>query len=193
MSNPNFLETQTQYENIGAFDLNSSMNSLETALNATTPNETAINNAFTPIANYYTQLITINTNLQRYISNASNNIVDSSLSKERYLNKIHPEESVLPREPSRGLLPELRVKTLPYLLAISVFMASFTIFLIFQMFGFSGQVNLPIAITSWLSSPASPVPFYMNPLFLGGCILILIVAVIIFATLFFNSKNTNNK
>ena len=193
MPNPSFLETQTLYENIGAFDLTASINSLESALLASQPSQTAINSAFTPIAEYYTKLTTINTNLKNYIANASNTIVSSTASKERYSNKIHPEESVLARESSRGLLPELRMKTIPYLLAISVFMASLSIFLIFQMFGFSGQVNLPISITNWLSSPASPVPFYMNPLFLGGTIIILLVAVIIFAVLYFKSKNTNNK
>jgi hypothetical protein len=193
MPNPGFLDTQTQYENLEIFDLTSSINSLKSALLASEPSETTINTAFSPIADYYTKLTTINKSLQNYIANASNTIVDSSPSKERYSNKIRPEESVLAREPTRGLMPELRVKTLPYLLAISVFMASLTIFLIFQMFGFSGQINLPISITSFLSSPASPIPFYMNPLFLGGFIVILLVAVIIFAVLYFNSKNTNNE
>lgn len=193
MPNVSLLETQTLHENIAAFNLTTSINSLEAALIKTPRNETEINTAFTPIAEYYTQLTTINTNLQDYIKNASNKIINSSASKERYSNKIHPEESVMPREPTSNLLPELRVKTLPYLLAISVFMASFSIFLIFQMFGFSGQVNLPLSITNWLSSPASPLPFYMNPLFLGGFIIILLVAVIILGVLYFKSKNTNNK
>jgi hypothetical protein len=89
------------------------------------------------------------------------------------------------------LLPELRVRSLPYLLAMSVFMASLTIFLIFQIFGFSGQVNIPSSITGVFSSPASPIPFYSNPLFLGGAVILLLVAVVIFAVLYFKAKNAN--
>lgn len=195
MPNTNFLDIQTQYENIGAFNLTSRINSLQSALSAPSSSTSAstIENAFSPIADYYNKLTTINTNLQTYISSSSNNIASLSASEERYSNRIHPEEAVLARETSRGLLPELRVRSLPYLLAISVFMASLTIFLIFQMFGFSGQVNLPPSITAWLSSPASPIPFYMNPMVLGGFSIILMVALVIFIVLYFNAKNSNKK
>jgi len=190
---PNFLQIQTDYENIGAFDLSSAIIPLQAALSAATPDTNAIQTAFSPIAQYYNNLTSLNTRLQNYISQTSNKIADLSASEERYSNRIHPEEAVFARESSRGLLPELRVRSLPYLLAISVFMASLTILLIFQMFGFSGQVNLPPSISAWLSSPASSIPFYMNPMILGGISIILFVALIIFIMLYLNSKNSNNK
>ena len=193
MPNPNFLNIQTNYENIGAFNLSANIILLQAALSASSPSTSTIENAFSPIANYYNNLTIINTDLQTYISTSSNNIANLSASEERYSNRIHPEEAVLARETSRGLLPELRVRSLPYLLAISVFMASLTIFLIFQMFGFSGQVNLPPSITAWLSSPASPIPFYMNPMVLGGFSIILVVALVIFIVLYLNAKNSNKK
>jgi hypothetical protein len=61
------------------------------------------------------------------------------------------------------------------------------------MLGFSGQVNLPLSITAWLSSPASPIPFYKNPLILGGISIVLLISLVIFAVLYFKAKNTNNK
>jgi hypothetical protein len=193
----NFLVIQAQYENIQAIDLDAAITSLQTALNnydtnPTPANQTAIETAFTPIAEHYTRLTTINDNLKEYVSDSSKNIAESSSSEERYSNRVHPEESMLSREITRGIMPELRMRSLPYLLGISVFMASLTIFLIFQMFGFSGQLNLPPSISAWLTSPASPIPFYMNPMFLGGVIIILVVALIIFMISYFKSRNTNS-
>jgi hypothetical protein len=190
----NFLEIQIEYENIAAINLTVKLNALQAALSApvSSTSATTIEGAFTPIAEYYNKLTSLNTKLQKYISQTSNDIADLSASDERYSNRIHPEEAVLARELSRGLLPELRVRSIPYLLAISVFMASLTIFLIFQMFGFSGQVNLPPSISAWLSSPASSIPFYMNPMILGGISIILLVALVIFIILYLNSKNSNN-
>jgi len=198
MAKASFLQIQQDYENIVATDLDisSKYDILTSALIAKangTSGATTIQDAYSPIVAYYNTLTRVNGELQDYVSTASTSIASLSESGDRYTNRTHPEESVLPREPTRGLMPELRVRTLPYLLAVSVFMASLTIFLIFQMFGFSGQVNLPPSISAWLSSPASSVPFYMNPMVLGGISIILIVALIIFATLYFKSRNTNNK
>ena len=194
----NLLDAQTQYENIQGFDLDAAMYSLQTALNnyntnATSANQTAIETAFSPIADYYTKITTVNDKLKLYLSESSTNIADVSASEERYSNRIHPEQSVLSREITYGLMPELRMRTIPYILAASVFMGSLTIFLIFQLFGFSGQINLPPSISAWLSSPASPIPFYMNPMFLGGVIILLVVALIIFMISYFKSRNTNSK
>jgi hypothetical protein len=194
----NFLLAQTQYENIQGFDLDAATYSLQTALNnyntnAIPTNQNAIETAFAPIAEQYTKLITINDNLKEYISDSSKKLTDSSSSEERYSNRVHPEQSILSRESSHGIMPELRMRSLPYILAISVFMASLTIFLIFQIVGFSGQINLPPSISAWLSSPASPIPFYMNPMFLGGVILLLVVTLIIFIISYFKSRNTNSK
>jgi hypothetical protein len=152
----------------------------------------AVEAAFAPIADYYSKLINLNTTLQTYIDNAANNIVnfDSTLeSEERYENRIHPENTMMARE---SMMPELRITTIPYLIAISVFMASLSIFLIFQLFGFSGQLNLPSSLISLFSSPAlGSVPFYENPMIIGGVGIILVVMTIIFAVLYFRSKNTN--
>ena len=196
MATPNLSQLQYDYEMILSKDATitnvptayTTLINAITAIGATTG---SIDTASLPIINYYNDLLTINTNLQTYLTKASENIVDLETSEERYKNKIYPEESVLPRESTYGIIPELRIQSVPYLLAISVFMASLSIFLIFQMFGFSGQVNLPPSITAWLSSPASTVPFYMNPMILGGVIILLLVTVIIFIGLYIKSKNSN--
>jgi hypothetical protein len=198
MHKANFLDTQTQYENLGTIDIDAAFRSLEIALNnyfnKENPNsdtEPPLQDAFNTINSHYIKLTDINSKLQKYIADASKQIVETPTSKERYNNKVHPEESILAREPTFGLLPELRTRSLPYILAISVFMASLTIFLIFQTIGFTGQVNLPPSITAWLTSPASPVPYYNNPMVLSGVIILLVVVLIIFIILYFKSKNTN--
>ena len=198
MPNSSFLDAQLQHENIGSFDLYGAFDSLKIALttyskNQSSTNERAVDTAFAPIAEYYSKLTGINSTLQTHINKASTNISSINSSEERYVNRIHPEESVVARESMYGFIPELRTRTLPYLLATSVFMALLSLFLIFQMLGFSGQLNLPLSITAWLSSPASPIPFYKNPLILGGVSIVLLVSLVIFAVLYFKAKNTNNK
>jgi hypothetical protein len=152
----------------------------------------AVESAFAPIADYYSKLTKLNTTLQDYISKAANNIEDSEsklASEERYRNRTHPENTMMARE---SMMPELRIRSIPYLLAISVFMASLAIFLIFQINGFSGQLNIPNSLINFFTFPASgSVPFYENPMFLAGIGIILAVTTIIFAVLYFRSKNTN--
>jgi hypothetical protein len=201
-----FLDAQSRYQAQLSFDIPGKITTLNTQLNAllntkntngvTEPQITAtrvnVQNAFSPISNYFNEISLINDFFKNYIHEHTKKLTeDSSSSEERYKNRVHPEEAVLARESTYGLMPELRVRSLPYLLAISVFMASLTIFLIFQTFGFSGQVNLPSSITGWFSLPASPLPFYSNPLFLGGVVILLLVTVVIFAVLYFKSKNAN--
>ena len=152
----------------------------------------AVESAFAPIADYYSKLTKLNTTLQDYIGKAANNIEDSDsklASEERYTNRTHPENTMMARE---SMMPELRIHTIPYLLAVSVFMASLAIFLIFQINGFSGQLNIPNSLINLFTFPASgSIPFYENPMFLAGIGIILAVTSIIFAVLYFRSKNTN--
>jgi len=171
-------------------------NSKSAFLSGTAGTAAAVETAFAPIAEYYEKLVNINTTLQNYINSTANSISESDphlLSEERYMNRIHPEESVLARESTYGILPELRVTTLPYLLSASVFMACLSIFLIFQMLGFSGQINLPPSVTMLLSSPASNVPYYQNPMVLGGSAIVLVISTVIFGILYFQAKNTNRR
>jgi hypothetical protein len=195
-----FLEAQIMYESLGSLDLDSSIATLDTALSnyskdQSQANQLAVESAFAPIAQYYSKLISINEILRNYVNSTAKNMADSDprlINEERYSNRVHPEESVMPREVSRGLIPELRVTHLPYIISVSVFMATLSIFLIFQMNGFSGQINLPPSIATWIASPASTVPFYKNPMVLGGIVILLLTALVIFIGLYFQAKNTNN-
>lgn len=154
-----------------------------------------VESAFAPIAEYYSKLVSINETLRKYISKTAKDLADSDprlINEERYSNRVHPEEAVMPREASNGLIPELRQTSLPYLISISVFMATLSIFLIFQMNGFSGQINVPPSVAAWFASPApDATPFYQNPMVLGGITIIALTGVVIFATLYFQAKNTN--
>lgn len=198
MPNSNLLDAQIQYENIGNFNLDAAIASLNSALNGysrnqSSMNEGSIDTAFSQIADHYSRLTDINSKLQKYINKASSDISNINLSEERYINRIHPEESVLARESTYGLIPELKTRSIPYLLGVSVFMALLSIFLIFQTLGFSGQINLPPSLSAWLSSPASPIPFYKNPMVLGGVSILLLVTLVIFIVLYYRAKNTNSK
>ena len=151
--------------------------------------------AFAPIADYYAKLVSINESLRKYISKSAKDLADSDprlLNEERYSNRVYPEEAMMARETTRGLIPELRQSSLPYLISISVFMATLSIFLIFQMNGFSGQINIPPGVAAWFASPApDATPFYQNPMILGGIAIITLTGLVIFAILYFQAKNTN--
>lgn len=158
-------------------------------------NSSEVETAFAPIADYYSKLVSVNETLRKYVNKTAKNIGDSDprlLNEERYSNRVHPEEAVMPREASHSLIPELRQSSLPYLISISVFMAFLSIFLIFQINGFSGQINVPPSVSAWFASPAPDArPFYQNPMILGGIAIIGITGLVIFAILYFQAKNTN--
>ena len=154
-----------------------------------------VENAFAPIAEYYSKLVSVNESLRKYINKTAQTIGDSDprlINEERYSNRVHPEEAVMPREASHGFFPELRQYSLPYLISVSVFMATLSIFLIFQINGFTGQINIPPSVSAWFASPAAnAVPFYQNPMVLGGIAIIGLSGLVIFAILYFQAKNTN--
>jgi len=196
MPNSSLLDAQLKYESLELLDIDSSISNLDAALarcsnsQKTDSDRIALQGSFTPIAEYYSKLLDINSNLQKYINSAAKTLADSDsklLSEERYSNRIHPEESVAPREATMGLIPELRATTLPYIIGISVFMASLSIFLIFQSFGFNGQINIPPSVNELISQITAPAdtPLYMNPMVIGG---IVLMTMVICVTLYFKSN-----
>ena len=100
----------------------------------------------------------LNTALTKLVSDMVSTISKASPSIERYAEAIHPEEFTKSREVMRGLVPTLRPESVPYLLSASVFMALISIFIIFQMIGVSGQLNLPPAVLALLASPFGATP-----------------------------------
>jgi len=192
-----FQDALFSYNSLGAFDIDSSIAALDRALSTygqttTDENLQKVKDSFQPIADYYTKLTGISKNLQEYLKESSNYVADSQnrlLNEERYDDKVHPEESTKSREIMYGLFPLIRVTSLPYLLAAGVFMACMTIFMVFQMAGVSGQLNLPPGLVQWLSAPATGLPFYKDPMVLSGAVIILAATVIIFAVLYFKGKD----
>ena len=117
-----------------------------------------------------------NTALTTLVQKMVKTIATATPQIERYNEAIHPEQSIKSREVMGGLIPNLRPTSISYLLSASVFMALLSIFIIFQLMGVSGQVNLPPALLAWWASGSGSdsVPFYKNPMVLGGVIVLMI-------------------
>jgi hypothetical protein len=157
------------------------------------PSDSEIAAAFDPIGKHYANLLSVKERLNKFLEKASEDVADSEhslASEDRYENRARPENSVGPKEIAYGLFTELRTSTIPVLLAVGVFMASISILMIFQMIGFTGQINVPpalIQLQARLMAP-SAVPIYQNPMVLSGVSIVLGVAVVILGVMYFRAK-----
>ena len=154
-----------------------------------------LSGAFLPIAQYYANLVSIKERLARFLEDASTEVVDSQnglVPEQRFRNRAYPEQSVKPRELVFGLFSELRPSSVPIVIAAGVFMASLTVLMIFQIFGFTGHINLPPALTSGLASASSSQTYtnmlYSNPAVLGGGGVLLGVIVAVATFYYFKPK-----
>ena len=158
-----------------------------------------LTSTFQPIGDYYTKLLSVKNRLNTFLEKASDKVVESKdpiLNEERYNNRANPEEAVKPRELVFGLFSELKPTSVPYLLASGVFMACISLLMIFQMFGFTGQINIPPALSELpgkLSAAAasSSVPFYQNPMILSGLVILLGAGVIGLGIMYYKAKQTS--
>jgi hypothetical protein len=201
MSKSDFLLALQKYENLGSINIQNQITALDTAINNASynssgiiVNSSAIEPAFAPIAQYDSELTEINRLLTKYINESAKTISEVSpisMEEERYNNRVHPEESVASREVTMGIFPTLRSSSVPYIIAVSIFMASISIIMVFQMFGFTAQLSVPQSFMEFFNTPATAIPFYQTPLFLSGVSIILLVSVVIFAILYFKARNTN--
>jgi hypothetical protein len=146
------------------------------------------------ITDYYTNVRDLNTRVRKYLNKTSkkiSNAQDTLVNEIRYEDRVRPEETTVSREVMYGIFPKFRESTLPYVLSAGVFMALLTIFLVLQALGFNSQVTLPQALIGFFVSPAGTVsvPFYKNPMVLGGLVAILGTALIIFIIMYFNKKS----
>ena len=152
-----------------------------------------VSGAFQPIGQYYSNLLDIKKRLNKFLEDASDEIGESQsylANEERYDNRAHPENSVSSKEIAYGLFSEVRPSTIPILMALGTFMASVSILMIFQMVGFTSQINVPpavIAFQTWLATPGQ-VPAYQNPMILGGVITVLSVAVVLLGLMYLRSR-----
>ena len=152
-----------------------------------------VSGAFQPIGQYYSNLLDIKKRLNKFLEDASDEIGESQsylANEERYDNRGHPEKSVTSKEIAYGLFSEVRPSTVPILMALGTFMASVSILMIFQMVGFTSQINVPpaiIAFQTWLATPGQ-VPAYQNPMILGGVITVLSVAVVLLGLMYLRSS-----
>ena len=171
--------------------------------NPTDSNKDSVITALYPIAGvdrdgkdygYYNRIRALNKRVRAYLQKSSkkiSNAQDTLVNEERYDNRVRPEESTVSREVMYGVFPKFRESSLPYILSAGVFMALMTIFLVLQALGFNSQISLPQALIGFFVSPAGTVsvPFYKNPMVLGGLVAILGTALIIFIIMYFNKKS----
>jgi hypothetical protein len=200
-----FQEIMVSYSNLPSksdTQLTAMVTTLDTALKnyradpTNTAKKSSVSSALSTITEYYTQVRSLNKRVRAYLNKSSKKIStaqDTLVSEDRYNNRAHPEESTVSREVMYGIFPKFRESSLPYILATGVFMALMTIFLVLQALGFNGQLTIPQAFLRLFISPAGTVsvPFYKNPMVLGGLVAILTSALIIFMILYFNSKKSN--
>lgn len=195
-----FQEALAAYNLLDDFDVDGKIAQLDAKLytysrDQSPGNLAAVKTAFQPIADYYSRLTEVNSNIQKYLDKASKYVADSQtrlVNEERYDDRVHPAESTKAREIMFGLMPTMRATTLPYILTAGVFMSLITIFLIFQMLGISGQLNLPPALVQWWATPAVGPPFYKDPLVLAGAAVVFIATTIIFGLLYYKAKSELN-
>ena len=154
-----------------------------------------LSGAFLPISQYYANLVSIKERLTHFLEKASTEVVDSHdglVNEERYENRAEPQNAVKPRELVFGLFSELRPSSVPIIIAAGVFMGSLTVLLIFQMYGFTGQINMPPALVGALSSAGSSQTYtnmmYSNPAVLGGGGVLLGVIVAVATFYYFKPK-----
>jgi hypothetical protein len=195
-----FQEALAAYNLLDDFDVDGKIAQLDAKLytysrDQSPGNLAAVKTAFQPIADYYSRLTEVNSNIQKYLDKASKYVADSQtrlVNEERYDDRIHPAESTKSREIMFGLLPTLRATTLPYILTAGVFMSLITLFLIFQMLGITGQMNLPPALVQWWITWSAGPPFYKDPLVLAGAAVVFIASTIIFGLLYYKAKSELN-
>ena len=153
-----------------------------------------VSNAFLPLSQYYANLLSIKQRLNDFLDGASDEVVDGQdrlVNEERYAERVHPETTVKPREVFFGLMNQLRPSTIPVVLSAGVFMACVSLLMIFQMSGFTGQINIPPALSSLpeqLKHGIGPEPAHKNPVVLGGAVVLLGVAVVALTVLYFRSN-----
>jgi hypothetical protein len=188
-----YQEAKASYDMMQTIDIDAAIIGLDTAVAAYSKDQNsstlgAVEAAFSPISEYYSKLLYIQTNLQTYLEKATKDVAEGSqLNQERYENRIHPEESVKSREIMLGIVPTLKPSSIPYIMTASISMACLTIFMIFQMNGISGQLNLPPAFLAWWATPSTLT--LRNPMVLGGIGIVSIAAAVIFGVLYYRAKN----
>jgi hypothetical protein len=151
---------------------------------------TDLSGAFQPITQHYSNLISIKKRLNDFLECSADQIHEAdpiSINKERYSNRASPQDTVMPRELVFGFFSQLRPSSVPIVIAAGVFMSCLALLIIFQMFGFTGEIHSPPALANmqgWLGT----VPLYQNPMVLSGISIVLGVAVIILGVMYYRSK-----
>ena len=158
------------------------------------PSDANLKATFGYISSYYAELQNIKGRLNKFLESASTVIDEAEgvmVNEQRYRNRAEPEAETKPREMFYGFFTELRPSSIPVMMAAGVFMASLSLLMIFQMFGFTGQINVPPALTELPGKAQAAMgneSLSSNPMVLGGVALVVGVAAVIFGVMYFKNK-----
>jgi hypothetical protein len=151
-----------------------------------------LSGAFQPISQYYSNLMSIKKRLSDFLECSADKIQDSnprSVNKERFFERANPQDSVMPRELVFGLFSQLKPSSIPFIMAAGVFMSCLALLIIFQMFGFTGEIHIPPALSGvGAAAGTSSTPLHQNPMVLSGISIVLGAAVIILGIMYYRSK-----
>ena len=154
--------------------------------------EQDLSGAFRPISQYYSNLMSIKKRLSDFLECSADKIQHAkpySVNKERFFERANPQDSVMPRELVFGLFSHLRPSTIPFVMAAGVFMSCLALLIIFQMFGFTGEIHIPPALSGvGAAAGSSSTPLHQNPMVLSGISIVLGAAVIILGVMYYRSK-----
>jgi hypothetical protein len=184
----NTLDTRVQ-----AYQATSSLPSstpaqITAARDAETAARTALTSAFQPIGEYYANLNSIKERLNKFLDCSIQQVTESTagtINEERYNQRANPQEAVMPRELVFGLFSELRPSSIPFILSAGVFMSCLSLLMIFQMFGFTGEIHMPPALSSIGTGTGATPSLAQNPMVLSGVSIVVVVAL---GILYFRSK-----
>ena len=181
---------------VDAAEISGWITDLDTALQnkGVTTTDLTVQDKFLAITTYYDNLQDIKRRLNKFLEKTATIVEDAEsgiINEERYHNRVEPEATSKPRETFYGFFGELRPSSIPILLAVGVFMACLSALMIFHLFGFTGQINMPPALTELPGTAHAAMgdePLSSNPMVLGGVALVSGVAVVILAIMYYKTR-----
>lgn len=190
-----YQDIKNRYDRLSTFDMDGLAQQIrDYTTSPSAERSNSLQQTSTNLTNYSNDLTRVSQDLRKLLQDSGHIIQSESgttvgEAEERYNQRQYPERSMEAREVGGSFVPQLRLTTIPALVSLATFMAAISIFLIFQLLGFRSSLVLPPALATIVSAAPTPgaLPFYKNPMILAGIILILVIGVVTFGILYYQS------